>query len=144
MAEAETTTEPPEVAAWLTGVRERFAGVEQFKPLYVEWAAGLERTGGGSEYAWMARSLLDVPRLLAAVETALKPHREHEGRCVTCLESCSCVGDGVASLPPDAPFATQNAMAFRSWSECTHGNEPWPCKPWRDITKALFGGSDGN
>ena len=65
------TTQPDQVAAYLAGVRERFAGVEQCRHLYVRWAADLERTGGGTEYAWMARSLLDVPRLLGAVEAAL-------------------------------------------------------------------------
>jgi hypothetical protein len=65
------TEEADPVVTYLAAARERYAGVARFSHLYVKWAADLERTGGGSEYDWMARSLLDVPRLLAAVEAAL-------------------------------------------------------------------------
>ena len=87
--------------------------------------------------AW---SCEDVPRLLGAVEAVLSPHQEHEGRCITCLEPCRCAED--AYIAEGCPASLTEAQALRiatAWAACAHGNEPWPCKPYRDITAELTG-----
>ena len=61
---------PDPVTAYLAAVQERYDGAAAHKNLH-GWAREWEERGGGSEYEWMARSLIDIPRLRAAVEEAL-------------------------------------------------------------------------
>jgi len=62
------------VAAYLSAVQDRYEGSAAHKDLH-RWASDFEERGGGSEYDWMARSLIDVPPLLAAVGAALAEHK---------------------------------------------------------------------
>ena len=149
------TTQPDQVAAYLAGVRERFAGVEQFRHLYVEWAAGLERTGGGSEYAWMARSLLDVPRLLAAVEAALKLHvpqrlyalsvmarDQQEPPRVWCGHTLDETDNDRHSIADDDSIICldkhEATVCAECWEEGGDEQVEWPCPTYRDITAELL------
>ena len=127
--------EPDAAATYLTGVRERWEAVEDIYP------SALAHLGKALS------STADVPRLLAAVEAALAHHQDDSyGRCVICLEHCTCVEDAYGSLPAPVPQAAGYAVMARAWEDCPHGNEPWPCKKYRDITAALTGedGTDGN
>jgi len=77
-------------------------------------------------------------RLAGGVEIALAHHQDDGyGRCVTCLEHCTCVEDAYGSLPVPVPQATGYAVMARAWEDCPHGNGPWPCKEYRDITAEL-------
>lgn len=61
------------LAAELAAIRERFDGAAYAKDL-PKWAATIKDTGGGSEYDWMAQSLVDVPRMERALRAVLAPH----------------------------------------------------------------------
>lgn len=94
---------------------------------------------GEEDAEFITRSRTDVPALLHAVRAALDPHQDNGGRCVTCREMCTCVED---ALPEGGHMMYAREMhqaVWDAWANCTHGNEPWPCKRVRDIRAALLG-----
>jgi hypothetical protein len=54
----------------------------------------------------------------AAIARVRELHQEHEGRCLRCLEPCTCLDD--AEQTPEG--------LWHAWANvCGHGNAEWPC-----------------
>ena len=56
-------------------------------------------------------------------------HAEHEGRCVRCVQWCDCMDEAAAN---DPELRDLEDLGLR-WTECPHGNEPYPCPTIRAL-----------
>ncbi|MFG1683550.1 hypothetical protein ACGFNP_25500 [Nonomuraea sp. NPDC049269] len=65
----------------------------------------------------------------AAIARVHDAHPEHEGRCVRCVQWCTCMDDAAAT---DPELRDLEALGLR-WTECPHGNEPYPCPTVRAL-----------
>jgi hypothetical protein len=110
---------------------------------------------GEADAAFIVAARSDVPRLVAAVEAALKPHQPvPDVRLVPCAEHARWRG-ALVGLPEDGDeFETENLRVRRACPACQVFDEPycracvndersyldWPCPAYAAITRALTGG----
>lgn len=131
-----------DLAAELAAIRERFDGAAWGKDL-AKWAATIKDTGGGSEYDWMAQSLVDVPRLLAVVETILGPHQPGPvkiwGHLCPAHEACRMFSIDRAEMASIQACSACRANVFVSCAGCGPEVSHESCRARERAVSALTG-----